>query len=132
MRFFGVRLQLLLVALVALLATAWSDRSHYFCKMMGRATAECCCAAWHAEAREDGPTAKAPDCCELIGATKPPTALSQQAAPASLQVVALAATLPAYEYAEPSFSLVEPPSSQARAPPAIGPPFYITHCSLLI
>ena len=132
MRWFGVRLQLLLVALVVLLAAAASERSPYFCKMMGRAVAECCCAGMHEPNRSAGATARAPDCCELIAVSKPAIATSHEATPAQLSGAALAAVLPALEYLEPTYRLLQKPPSLARAPPAIGPPLFITHCALLI
>ena len=132
MRWLGVRLQLLLVALTVLLATVACDRSRYLCKMMGRAVAECCCAGRHDATRDAGATARAPDCCELIAAPQQRVAASHEATPVQLSGAALAAWLPAFDYPERSFRLLERPPSAARAPPAIGPPLFISHCSLLI
>lgn len=132
MRWFGVRLQLLLVALVVLLAAAASDRSHYFCKMMGRAVAECCCPGAHDASQNDGAAARAPDCCELLAASKQSVAANHEATAPTLSATPVAVMLPGFEYSEPTFRLVETPRTLARAPPAIGPPLFISHCSLLI
>lgn len=132
MRWFGARLQLLLVALVVLLAAVASDRSHYFCKMMGRAVAECCCPGAHDANQNDGATAQSPDCCELLAASKQPLAAHHQATAANPHAAALAVLLPAFEYSEPSFRVIETPRTLARAPPAIGPPLFLSHCALLI
>ena len=132
MRWFGVRLQLVLVALVVLLAAAASDRSHYFCKMMGRAVAECCCPGAHEDERGAEAAARAPDCCELIAASKQPVAASHEATAAELSEAGLAVTLPAFEYPLPSFRLLQVPALLARPPPAIGPPLFISHCALLV
>jgi len=132
MRWFGVRLQLLLAALVVLLAAAACDRSLYFCKMMDRAVAECCCARAHDGHPNEGAIVRAPDCCERLAISKQGVVASHEAAPVQLSPAAFSATLPAFEYPEPSFRLVERPPSLARAPPAIGPPLFISYCSLLI
>lgn len=132
MRHFGVRLQLLLTVLVVLLATAASDRSQYFCKMMGRTVAECCCSGEQRQQRSRSVTAKSADCCELLTASSQPLVISHNAAVPELPVAALAATLPAFVYREQSFRLVPVPHAPARAPPAIGPPLFISNCALLI
>jgi len=130
MRWFGARLQLLLVALLVLLATAASDRSSYFCKMMGRAVAHCCCSAERGASQSVGATARAPDCCERIAPSKLPAAASQPTA-VELSAAPVAVVLPAFQCSEPSFRLVETPRTLARAPPIIGPPLFISHCALL-
>ena len=132
MRWFGVRLQLLLAALVVLLVAAVCERSLYFCKMMDRAVAECCCARAHDVHPNEGASVRAPDCCELIAVPKQRVVAAHEAAPVELSGATPIAMLPALEYPEPSFRLIERPPSPARAPPAIGPPLFISHCSLLI
>jgi hypothetical protein len=132
MRSFGARLQLVLVALVLLLAAAASDRSHYFCKMLGRAVAECCCPSAHEAAQSEATTARAPDCCELMTSSKQPVAAHHEATAPSLSAMPLAVLLAPLQYSEPRCRLVEMPRSLARAPPALGPPLFISHCALLI
>jgi hypothetical protein len=129
----GARLRLFLAALIVLLAAAASDRSHYFCKMMGRAVAECCCAPQHSPQRGRNTALRAADCCERLAASQQPVAtLSHHAALPDFPVAALVATLPAFAPPEPSFRLVPAHPSPARAPPALGPPLFLSHCALLI
>jgi len=133
MRQIGVRLQLLLAALIVLLATAAADHSHYFCKMMGRAVAECCCATSHQLQRSRSASARAPDCCELLTASKQSVATSHSAALPDVPVAAWVAILPAFAFSEPHFRLVPLLRAPTRAaPPAIGPPLFISHCAMLI
>ncbi len=128
----GARLKLLFAVCVLLLAAAASSRSHYFCKMMGRAMAECCCAAESDPREGDGAKARAPDCCELIQAPAAPVVAHHEATLPGLPTAALVATLSALEYRGPSFRLTVARPSLARAPPALGPPRFISHCALLI
>jgi hypothetical protein len=99
---------------------------------MDRAVAECCCARAHDGHPNEGAIVRAPDCCELIAVSEQRVVAAHEAAPVELSGSAPIAMLPAFDYPEPSFRLVERPPSLARAPPAIGPPLFISHCSLLI
>lgn len=133
MRQFGVRLRLFLAALIVLLAAAASDRSHYFCKMMGQAVAECCCGSEHRPERSHGASVQAPDCCERLAASQQPLATtSHSVALPDVPVAALVATLPAFTPPEPSFRLLPARHSPARAPPVNRPPLFVSHCKLLI
>jgi len=128
----GARWRILLVALVALLAAFAADRSHYFCKMMGQAVAECCCAAGHGPKGDEGATARAPDCCELIAASERSVVAPHAVAPPVVGAPALLATLPPLEYPKRWFYVVASVPSLARAPPSMGPPRFLAHCALLI
>jgi hypothetical protein len=130
MRWLGVRLQLLLTALLLLGVLVVADRSHYVCKMMGRAVAQCCCAGAHEPRIERAVAARSPDCCELIAASKQPFAA--QAAPPPSLPLPLATLLPVDALPTPAFQLLDAPRPSARAPPALGPPLFIAHCTLLI
>ena len=133
MRWFGVRLQLLLTALIVLLAAAAADRSQYFCKMMGRAVAECCCSTEQHLQRSRSATVQSSDCCERLGASQEPVATTSHNATApDFPAAALAVTLPAFGCPEPTFRVVPALRPPARAPPGIGPPLFISHCALLI
>jgi hypothetical protein len=134
MRSFRARLQILLAALMVLLGVAASQRSHYFCKMMGRAVAECCCVRGHAApvGKNLGATARADDCCELIARDGQRVLAVQQAAPPQVVMAALVVALPGVEYSLPSFAPSGHTPSLARAPPALGPPLFLSHCALLI
>jgi hypothetical protein len=117
---------------MVLLATAASARSRYFCKMMGEAVAECCCGAAERASESTGVTARAPDCCERIGAAKGTAVAVDQATTPNVLSAPLVATLPAFEYPAPEFRLTSSAPSFARAPPGAGPPLFIAHCALLI
>lgn len=132
MRWFGFRLQLLVTAAFVLLAAAAADRSHYFCRMMERAVAECCCPDAHEASERSGATAKSPDCCDPLARSQQPVAAAHDFASPSVLSASLVATLPAIECPEPSFRLLQAVPSLARAPPALGPPLFISHCALLI
>ncbi len=129
MRSLGACLHLALLALVVMLVAAASDRAHYFCRMMDRSMAEPCCAP---EPNTDGPAADALDCCErIIASTNSIVAAAHDATP-ELKV-ALAAIAPTpLEYPAPTFRLLVTTPAAARAPPAIGPPLFLAHCSWLI
>lgn len=133
MRAVAARLQLLLVALVVLSAATAADRAHYFCKMMGRAMAECCCAGAPASAEQTAaPAVRAPDCCQrLVPAKQPVVAASQDAVPALLS--ASFTSLRAWsEFPTHGFRVLVTTPAAARAPPALGPPLFLAHCTLLI
>lgn len=132
MRWFGVRLQLLLTALIVLLSAAASERSHYFCRMMERTVVECCCSSEHRSHRNAAVTVRAADCCELLVASEQPVFNAHHAALAEFPVAALAATLPAFPPPELGFRLVPALPPPARAPPSLGPPLFISNCALLI
>jgi hypothetical protein len=132
MRSVAARLQLLLVALVVLLTAAASDRAHYFCNMMDRAMAECCCAGAPDSAAEAGVAVRGTGCCErIVPSTHAVVAASQDAAPGVL-ATSLISLPPLLEYPTRSFRVLETTPAAARAPPAIGPPLFLAHCSLLI
>jgi hypothetical protein len=133
MRAVAHRLQLLFVALVVLLAATASDRAHYFCKMMDRAMAECCCAGAPASAEDAAKLAvQAPHCCErLVPSNHPVVAASDEAAPSSLTASSVALP-PWLEYPTQVSRVLAARPAAARAPPALGPPLFLAHCSLLI
>ena len=133
MRSVAARLQLLLVALVVLLAAAASDRAHYFCKMMDRAMAECCCAGAANSAEEAGAAAvRGTDCCErLVPSTHAVVAASHDVTP-GVFTASFVSLPPWFEYPTRTLRVLETTPAAARAPPAIGPPLFLAHCSLLI
>ena len=112
MRWSGARLQLLLAALVVLLATAASGRAHYFCRMQVEAVEDCCCPS--DVQNEQRPEAKAPSCCERIVAHEATlvAATGDEAAP--LAHAALAVLLPQLEPAAPPFRALSSQPMQAR------------------
>ncbi|MGC4087758.1 MAG: hypothetical protein QM756_07645 [Polyangiaceae bacterium] len=124
----------LLAAFVALLWVAAFDRAPFFCRMMERAVPRCCCAAAKAfRTPSSEKTIEAPDCCERIAPATRATvaARSDSAAQLAGPLVALS-TLPSVAVALPAAQRSGAFPAMARAPPAIGPPLFIAHCSLLI
>ena len=71
MRPFGARLSVLLATLVVVLASVAAHRSQYFCKMMGQAVAECCCASAREHVRQR-PAAKLWCACRSCAASAGP------------------------------------------------------------
>jgi hypothetical protein len=128
-----VRLVGLLTALAVLLPGTAFARGQYFCRMMNRVVATCCCE------REETPPAEArcaakvrmTDCCERISASARTPALKAAGADVPIPPAAIAATVPAMEYVVPRVGATRALPAQARAPPSIGPPLFIAHCSLL-
>lgn len=126
----GAHLHFALVALVVLLVTAASDQPHYFCRMMGRTMAERCCPAEPAAA--SSATVRAPDCCERLVTSANAVVVASHEAMPRVHAAPAIALAPWLEYPQPTFRLLSRAPRAARAPPAIGPPLFLTHCSLLI
>jgi hypothetical protein len=132
MRSIGAHLRFVLAVLGLLLVAVAPTRSHYFCKMMGRAVAECCCAGRDAAHDSAGPTLRAPDCCERLVPASQPVWLAQRDAAPSLFTAPFALTPALLEPPPPAYRLLAVTPPGARAPPSLGPPLFIVHCSLLI
>jgi hypothetical protein len=121
-----------LAAAIVLLSDEAAPKTQYFCHMMGRVVASCCCAG------EDGASkvecraeARAPDCCERIESRKghalpaAPEKATSGLSPVALSV--LPECVPPPPRRAPVARLRE-----ARAPPAVGPPLFLAHCAILI
>jgi hypothetical protein len=123
----------LLTALAVLLPASAFGRTHYFCRMMDRVVASCCCAAddRNEESASCGPRASATDCCEKIAPGTRSTALPAVGIDFHVPPPTLSATVPAAIYVAPKNVALLPLPVQARAPPGVGPPLFIVHCSLL-
>ena len=133
MRPFGARLSVLLATLVVVLASVAAHRSQYFCKMMGQAVAECCCASAREHVRPpEGVTARAPDCCERLGSSEPSVVATSVGPPANLTAAAFAVVTFTTQLPAPSYRVLQRLPAAARAPPALGPPLFVAHCSWLI
>lgn len=132
MRWLGVRLQLLLTALIVLLASAAADRSQYFCKMMGRTVVECCCAVEHSQHRARRATVQAPDCCERLAASQQPLAITSHDATLPDFALAMSVATPPFTHPERGFRVLPALDPAMRSPPGVGPPLFISHCALLI
>ena len=133
MRSSRARLFALVATLVALIAAAAPARAHFFCHMRERVVSACCCPkeATHAD-KVAQPTASAPDCCERIAAASRDAVAAAHDVDASAPSAQMVAILAAYERIEPPHEIGLSATAQARAPPAIGPPAFISFCRLLI
>src|ERR1700753_2538148 len=132
MRSLGARWVALLTALAVLLPASAFGRTHYFCRMMDRVVDTCCCDTDdHDESASCGPRVRSSDCCEKLSAGTGSRALRASGTDFQVPPPALAATLPAAVYFVPKSVAVLTLPVPARAPPGIGPPLFIVHCSLL-
>jgi hypothetical protein len=120
--------------MLVLLAAGESARTHYFCRMMGRVVASCCCAedadgAWLVERRV---VLRAPDCCERLE----PRSVTSPAVPGKAAGITSPSAVAPVLLAELPAPSPHPATAmtlrEARAPPAVGPPLFISHCALLI
>jgi hypothetical protein len=126
------RLLAVLAAIALMLPGGALARASYFCRMMERVMPSCCCA--HAQEREAqrAPRASAPDCCERMEAPSRSNASPANAAVPLVAPAALLAVLPAYLDVLALLGVESAVTPQARAPPSLGPPLFVVHCSLLI
>ncbi|HEX4341528.1 MAG TPA: hypothetical protein VH062_36715 [Polyangiaceae bacterium] len=122
-----------MTAVAVLLSMSVTARAPYFCHMMNRVVATCCCDAGekHDDESACAVRVRATDCCERLStATRSPTlkasASDLSVPPATLAVAVLA---PSYVFARPTVTAMLP--ERARGPPIIGPPLFIVNCSLL-
>jgi hypothetical protein len=132
MRSFGARWVALFTALAVLLPASAFARAHYFCRMMDRVVDTCCC---DADVRDESascePQLRSNDCCEKITAATRSAALGPAVTEFHVPPAALSATVLAAAYVVPKSVGVLTLPLQARAPPGVGPPLFIVHCSLL-
>jgi hypothetical protein len=128
-----VRLVGLLTALAVLLPGPAFARGQYFCRMMNRVVATCCCEREAALSSEAHCAAKIrmTDCCERMSASARTPALAAAGTDIVVPPAAIASTIPALQYFVPRLAATRALPAQARAPPGIGPPLFIAHCSLL-
>ena len=125
------RIVALLLGLATVLPSAAFARTHYFCRMMDRVMASPCCDAERqkVDAREE---ARAPDCCVRISASGRDVAPATRSDVAFVPAATLLATISEPVYVPPAGRDVAPRTAQARAPPLLGPPLFLAHCSFLI
>src|SRR6185369_13478523 len=130
----ALRAQLIaaLTVVAVLLPGSAFARTQYFCRMMNRVVATCCCeGAERHEEQVAGPEVRATDCCQKITPESRSIAAGVSNTDFSVPVAAVVDAPRHCVHAAPlSFAIVAP-SIQARAPPAIGPPLFIAHCALL-
>lgn len=120
-------------ALALLLPGTAFARAHFFCRMMNRVVATCCCE------RDAAPSSEAlcavkirmSDCCERLAPSARTPTLKAFGTDVFVPPAAIVATVPALDYVlGPSIGARMLPA-QARAPPIVGPPLFIAHCSFL-
>ena len=134
MRRLRIQLIALVTALAVLLPGSAFARTQFFCRMMNRVVATCCCDA-DANSSDDvsyQPQVRATDCCEKVTTqARSATAARVLDTDFSVPPALLAATVPADVYVFPETVAILTRMAQARAPPGVGPPLFILNCSLL-
>jgi hypothetical protein len=131
MRSLAARCLALLTALAVSLPMTAFGRTTYFCRMMNRVVATCCCAAdaRHEAVRET--RVRAEDCCEKLAPRAQAASLRAAASNVDVPPAARLETTALVAYVAPQRDTLPAPSIRARAPPALGPPLFIVHCALL-
>jgi hypothetical protein len=131
MRAIPARILALLAALVLLLPGGASARTQYYCQMMGRVVASCCC---ETEAVSQAPRTpqqlRSADCCQRISASRSASLGTREVVP-SVPTQALLATLPAPLRPKAQTEARGTCAEVTQAPLAIGPPLFVAHCALL-
>jgi hypothetical protein len=137
MRSLRARWVALLTALAVLLPMSAFGRTHYFCRMMNRVADTCCCETHDpvngsaSESASYGPRVRSSDCCERLTTGTQNTALRAEGTDFHVRPPAFTAMVPVAVYVVPKSVAVRALPVQARAPPGVGPPLFIVHCSLL-
>jgi hypothetical protein len=131
MRPLRAQLIAVLTVLAVLLPGSVFARTEYFCRMMNRVVATCCCDADSGHDPSYAAQVRSTDCCERITTGTRSATLKATGNEFSIPSLAIPATVlaPAYVFPRVVHALVSP--RQARAPPGVGPPLFIMHCSLL-
>lgn len=131
MRRFRLQIIALFAVLAILLSGAAAAQIRYRCLMSGRIFDACCCSKAGVPPAGNRPVeVRAPGCCEKVvsaaraGATA--TLDVEQSLPATV-----AASVPFRIDPLPRPSVETHVVWRDRAPPAIGPPLFIKHCSFL-
>jgi hypothetical protein len=106
----------------------------YYCRMMGETTSSCCCGQNDGEQRAKGDTddhIRQSPCCEIVPRSEA-TVTGSREATVKIDAAWFVARLPVEYTLEAASRVVMSTPAQARAPPGVGPPLFLTHCSLLI
>jgi len=126
---------LALVAALLLVLPAGALPTTYYCRWMERAMSSCCCRGHDAAIKAQVPAQnelRRGACCELIKASSDGAAPSTRESPVRVDAAAIVARLPIEVEPATTGRAVSPTASKARAPPGLGPPLFLSHCSLLI
>jgi hypothetical protein len=131
MRRVSLRLLAFLVTLLVALPSLASARTHYFCRGMERVLSERCCAHEAPAKPFEGTEVRAVDCCETVAAAAHAGSAALTEPPKHVPPFALVASLPTFTVAAIPSSGASTPVPHAQAPPGLGPPLFLKHCSLL-
>jgi hypothetical protein len=100
--------------------------------MMEQVVPTCCCAGQRREPEASGQAqAQGKGCCEQLAQPSRATTNAAQEPALEVSAPALAALLPVYAWTFEAASALGTTPRQARSPPSVGPPLFITHCSFL-
>jgi hypothetical protein len=131
---FRARLLALVAAIALMLPSGALVRASYFCRMMERSVASCCCA--HAKAKlakqQRAAAVQAPSCCDRQAAPARAPGNAAGDGPPQVPSATLASVLPDFLLSPLADALVGAFVPSARAPPSLGPPLFLAHCSFLI
>jgi hypothetical protein len=131
MRAVRARIFALLAALVLLLPGGASGRSQYYCQMLGRVVASCCCEmASASQAPGAAQELEAADCCQRISSSTRGASLSARDAFQGIAAAVLPNAL-AVAFAPCPRGDTGTCTELTQAPLAIGPPLFVAHCALL-
>jgi hypothetical protein len=122
-----------LTAFTLLLPGSAFARTQFFCHMMNRVVATCCCDT--GSKNDDGSSCavrvRASDCCERLSAAARAPTLKTLGTENSVPPAALTAAVLTPVQFFPRLLGGVTLSRQARAPPSAGPPLFLLHCSIL-
>jgi hypothetical protein len=133
----GVRFKARLLALLAALLVvlpAGALPATYYCRWMGETMSSCCCRGHDDKAQAKGPSEdklKRANCCELVKSSDSARPVTREA-PIKVDAAAIVARIQVEVVVVPESRDVPSAPAQARAHPGVGPPLFLSHCSLLI
>lgn len=122
-----------LTAFALLLPGSAFARAQFFCHMMNRVVATCCCETDSNEDDDAGCAVRvrASDCCERLSAAAQTPTVGAHATELSIPPAAVTAAVLTPVHFFPRLRNDVMLLRQARAPPIAGPPLFLLHCSLL-
>jgi len=126
------RIFALLTAIAVMLPGGAASPAHYFCRMAERVQAACCCAGAQ-DPHDSAPRTEVQpqDCCEKLAQPSRATASSADQPALDVPSPALGTLLPVDAWVGTAGGSSHVALRQARSPPSLGPPLFITHCSFL-
>jgi hypothetical protein len=132
MRAVRARVLALLTALIMLLPGGASARTQYYCSMMGRVMASCCC---ETDAVSQAPSAaqefQVQDCCQRVASANRNASLGTRHVLRGVVAAAVLSTVSEAFRVSPRSDTGSSCAESTQAPLAIGPPLFVVHCALL-